>query len=169
MERERERDRYSLLTSRLTVLLSHAILNKWLVFHSACFYIHLSGVPTALLILLLRGWCHVKLLPLRCTFCVHHTTMHAFTVSLSSRRAIYVGCMCVKLYSVGHFRPMKDMAECLHSTHTQMSTPRFTLRNQFTNPFFFLSLSAFLLENTFLCLGINRRTNFTCRPFYIIY
>ena len=31
---------------------------------------------------LLRGWCHVKLLPSRRTFCVRHTTMHQFTVSL---------------------------------------------------------------------------------------
>ena len=34
---------------------------------------------------LLHGWCHVKLLPSRRTFCVHHTTMHQFTVSLHSK------------------------------------------------------------------------------------
>ena len=31
---------------------------------------------------LLHGWCHVKLLPSQCTFCVHHRTMHQFTMSL---------------------------------------------------------------------------------------
>ena len=34
---------------------------------------------------LLRGWCHVKLLPSRRTFCVHYTTRHQFTVSLHSK------------------------------------------------------------------------------------
>ena len=33
-----------------------------------------------------HGWCHVKLLPSRHTFCVYHTTMHKFTVSLYSSR-----------------------------------------------------------------------------------
>ena len=30
----------------------------------------------------LYGWCHVKLLPSRRAFCVHHTTMHQFTVPI---------------------------------------------------------------------------------------
>ena len=34
---------------------------------------------------LLHGWCHVKLLPPWCMFCVHHTTVHLFTVSLDSK------------------------------------------------------------------------------------
>ena len=34
---------------------------------------------------LLRGWCHVELLPSRRKFCVHHTTMHQFTASLHSK------------------------------------------------------------------------------------
>ena len=41
---------------------------------------------------LLHGWCHVKLLPSWCTFCVHHTIMHQFG-NLS--KATYIGCMCV--------------------------------------------------------------------------
>ena len=32
---------------------------------------------------LLRGWCHVKLLPSRHKFCVHHTTVHQFAMSFS--------------------------------------------------------------------------------------
>ena len=34
---------------------------------------------------LLHSWCHVKLLPSRHTFCVHHTPMHQFTLSLHSK------------------------------------------------------------------------------------
>ena len=41
-------------------------------------YIHRSAIW------LLHGWRHVKLLPSRGTFCVHHTTMRQFTVSLPS-------------------------------------------------------------------------------------
>ena len=33
-----------------------------------------------------HGWCYVKLLPSRHTFCVPHTAMHKFTVSLYSSR-----------------------------------------------------------------------------------
>ena len=33
---------------------------------------------------LLYCWCLVKLLPFRRTFCLHHTTVHQFTVSLHS-------------------------------------------------------------------------------------
>ena len=35
---------------------------------------------------LLHSSCHVKLLPSRRTFCVHHTTMHQFTASLVGSR-----------------------------------------------------------------------------------
>ena len=43
---------------------------------------------------LLRGWCHLKLLPPQRTFCVNHTAMHQFTLLL---KTIYIGCMCVYL------------------------------------------------------------------------
>ena len=48
---------------------------------------HWSGVLTLgySVIWLLQGWCHVKLLSSRCTFSVHHTTMHQFSVSLHAR------------------------------------------------------------------------------------
>ena len=36
-----------------------------------------------------HGWCHMKLLPSRRKFCVHHTTMHHVT----SCKATYVRCM----------------------------------------------------------------------------
>ena len=51
--------------------------------------IHRSGSGV---VWLLHGWCHVKLLLTRRKLCVHHTTMHQFTVSLFE--ATYVGCMC---------------------------------------------------------------------------
>ena len=34
---------------------------------------------------LLHGWCHVKLLPSLRQLCVHHTTMHQYTLSLHSK------------------------------------------------------------------------------------
>ena len=34
---------------------------------------------------LLHGWCHMNLLPSRHTFCVHHTSMDQFTVSLYAK------------------------------------------------------------------------------------
>ena len=49
--------------------------------------IHRSGV-----IKRWHGWCHMKLLPSRRKFCVHHTTMHQFTVS---RHAKVHACLAV--------------------------------------------------------------------------
>ena len=54
--------------------------------------IHQSGYSVVQLV---HGWCHVKLLRSRRTFCVHHTNMHQFTVSLF--KATYVGCMRVQM------------------------------------------------------------------------
>ena len=48
--------------------------------------IHRSGVLKRW-----HGWCHMKLLPSRRKFCVHHTTMHHVT----SCKATYVRCMHV--------------------------------------------------------------------------
>ena len=45
-------------------------LQKWCTFRAVC---------------LLQGWCHMKLLPSRHMFCVHHTTMHQFTMLLHSK------------------------------------------------------------------------------------
>ena len=47
--------------------------------HSAFFSIHWSGYSAVWLLL---GRCHVKLLLSHCMFCLHHTAMHQFTVSL---------------------------------------------------------------------------------------
>ena len=41
--------------------------------------IHQSGYSA---FKLLHSWCHVKLLPPPCTFCMHHTNMQQLTVSL---------------------------------------------------------------------------------------
>ena len=46
-------------------------------------------------------WCHVKLLPSRRKFCVHHTTMHQFTVSLFD--ATYLGSVCLAVSCHLHF------------------------------------------------------------------
>ena len=40
-----------------------------------------------------HGWCHMKLLPPRREFCVHHSTLHHIT----SCKATYVRCMRVQL------------------------------------------------------------------------
>ena len=68
--------------SNITALLSHAILNEWIAFYSAFWIYTQSGYGA---IWLLHGWCHVKLLPSRRTYCVHHTTMHQFTLSFCSK------------------------------------------------------------------------------------
>jgi len=46
-----------------------------------------------------HGWCHVKLLPFRRKFCVHHATMHQFTVSLIQNhiRRMHI-CLSVNCY-----------------------------------------------------------------------
>ena len=36
-----------------------------------------------------HAWFHVKLLPSQCTFCVHHTVMHQFTVFLSFEARVH--------------------------------------------------------------------------------
>ena len=51
------------------------------------FNIHPNGVPDSG-IWLLHGWRHVKLPPSRRKLCVHHSTMHQFTVSLHSKQTI---------------------------------------------------------------------------------
>ena len=58
--------------------------SKWetVALHCAFLNVHCSGYCA---VRLLNGWCHVKLLPSRRKFCVHHTTMHRFTVSLYSK------------------------------------------------------------------------------------
>ena len=72
--------RYSLFSSRNTAFTSCVILNEWLCpFNSTFLNIPRSSVLTAL------GCCMLKLLPSRCKFCVYHSTMHQFTVSLYSK------------------------------------------------------------------------------------
>ena len=85
--------RYSLLSSRLTALMSHGILNDLLyLFIARVFNIHRSAVLTALFGRML----HMKLLPSRRKFCVHHSAMHQVILSLHSKPrrqgACVVGC-----------------------------------------------------------------------------
>ena len=66
----------------LCALMLHVILKEWLyLFIARIFNIHRSGST----VWLLHGCCHVKLLPSRRKFCVHHSTMHQFTVSFHSK------------------------------------------------------------------------------------
>ena len=76
----------AILRSRADSLRSHVILHEWLAFYSA-FLISTEVVYLQRW----HGWCHIKLLPSRRKFCVHHTTMHHVT----SCKATYVRCMHV--------------------------------------------------------------------------
>ena len=65
-------------------------LNEWLYpFTVRIFNIHGSGVLIALFGCC-RRWCHVKLLPSRRRFCVHHSTIHQaiafFVAGCTSKR-----------------------------------------------------------------------------------
>ena len=51
--------------------------------------VELSPLPTNNAARLLHGWCHVILWPSGLVVCVHHTTMHQFTMSLYSKPHIY--------------------------------------------------------------------------------
>ena len=82
----------AILNERLAFYsLSHAILNECLAFYSVS---HATQQVIGILqrgfeyqpkcctysaAWLLLGWCHVKLLPSRRTFCVHHATVHRVT------------------------------------------------------------------------------------------
>ena len=46
-----------------------------------------------------HGWCHIKLQLSRCTFCVHHTTVHHVT----SCKATYIRCMGLAVTCHLHF------------------------------------------------------------------
>ena len=73
----------SLLWSRPIALRSFATVIKWLAFPTS-FWISTKWC-TSSAVWLLHGWCHMKLLLSQCAFCVHHTTMYQFTVSLYSK------------------------------------------------------------------------------------
>ena len=69
-----------MLSSRLTAQMSHIISDS----DGDCnlsFFLKLFFSA----IWLLHGWCHMKILPSRRKFCVHHTTLHQFTASLHSK------------------------------------------------------------------------------------
>ena len=74
----------AILRSRADSLRSHVILHEWLAF-IARFWISTEVVYLQRW----HGWCHMKLLPSRGKFCVHHTTMHHVT----SCKATYVRCI----------------------------------------------------------------------------
>ena len=60
--------------------------------HNA-FWISALSVYSA--VWLLHGWCQVKLLPSQHKFCVHHTTIHKFTVSLYLKLHIHGINVCL--------------------------------------------------------------------------
>jgi len=95
-------------SSRLTALLSHAILWLYPLFpflikniyiyknnsvFCCCFLQYQTKLCIDSAVWLLHGWRHLKLLPSRRKFCIHRTTIHQFTVSLHSK--IHTGCICV--------------------------------------------------------------------------
>ena len=77
----------AILRSRADSLRSHVILHEWLDFIARLW------ISTEVAVYLQRwhGWCHMKLLPSRGKFCVHHTTMHHVT----SCKATYIRCVRV--------------------------------------------------------------------------
>ena len=68
--------RNSLLSSRLTALMSHVNLNEWLYTFIVRICLYPPKWCTNSTLWLSHGWCHAKLLPSRRKFCVHHLTMH---------------------------------------------------------------------------------------------
>ena len=88
-----------------SALMSHVFLNDWLhpslflFFYNAFFSIQTKWCTDSA-IWLLHGWCHVKLLPSRRMFRVHHTIMHQLTVSFCMSGRAETGvrvslCVCV--------------------------------------------------------------------------
>ena len=75
---------FSALLSRLTAL---PCGSTWVTSFIARFWISTEVVYLQRW----HGWCHMKLQPSRCKFCVHHTTMHHVT----SCKATYIRCMRV--------------------------------------------------------------------------
>ena len=70
---------------RLTEHMLHAIPNGWLYpFCSTYFLYPQKWCTDRDTVWLLHGWCHVKLLPSQCKFCIPCSTIHQFTVSLHS-------------------------------------------------------------------------------------
>ena len=75
--------------------------------------IHQSGYST---VWLFYGWCHVKLS--QCRFCVHHATMHQFTVSF------IWSCICkihVCLALTCHLHFWQNDWDLLHATEVTQS------------------------------------------------
>ena len=81
---------YSLLSSRISVLLSHAILNEWLSHFCSMFWIIYppKWCTYSAVCWTLHGWCHVEILPSWHTCHVHQTAMHQFTVSLYAKNLL---------------------------------------------------------------------------------
>ena len=78
---------YSLLSSRIPALMPHLVLNEWLyLFYSVCF---LFVLFCFFKYLLFRGWCYVKQLPSRRTFCIFFI---AFVFCLFCFVFLNIGC-----------------------------------------------------------------------------
>ena len=90
------------LSSAILCLSTHCTVviykSEWVTvaLHSTCFGGLFKYPPkwsTYSTVWLLYGWCHKKLLPPQCTFCVHCITMHQFTVSLYSMPHTWGACV----------------------------------------------------------------------------
>ena len=60
-------------------------MSDYSAFHSKILNIHRTELVLYSAVWSLQGWCHVKLLPSRRTFCVNHTTKHISRHFMESR------------------------------------------------------------------------------------
>ena len=98
---------YIALLSRLTMLLLHVILNEWLPFYSA-FWISTKVLCIVwLLVHMLHGWCHMKLLPSRH---IMWTPYNDALCPVTPSKATNIGCM-----HVGYNWPPSLLSEWLGS------------------------------------------------------
>ena len=71
--------------SLISLMVSVDVKHRVYLLYNAFFFKYPPKWCTYGAVLLLHGCCHVKLLQSRRMFCVHHATMHQFTVSLYSK------------------------------------------------------------------------------------
>ena len=71
--------------------------HEWLAFYSAFFLFLIS--TEVVYLQRWHGWCHMKLQPSWCKFCVHHTTM----LQVTSCEATHIRCMCLAVTCQLHF------------------------------------------------------------------
>ena len=84
----------AILRSQADSLRSHVILHGWLAF----IFVFITRFWISTKVVYLQrwyGWCHMKLLPSRHKFCVHHITMHPRSVTYQSHIRKVYACLAV--------------------------------------------------------------------------